>query len=277
MQGCSEALIVSFGIGFPSTNPIPPKQQKFGCTGINFEIEAPISTWRLSVNDFKRMNNESYIRITLSNLATLLARANVLVSDIYKFAIHSHLERGPLVPRLWLGSSVVLPLFTKTDEHLDSDFGSSNSAPKSNFPNRQLSPKFLIPWNCTKTSRSHVPSANTSPEGHKRVRKSFVHALRVFPVHKSRNCTFGNHGSMHIVWPLFIHITKFSKTQKTSEDPRVKGFYPIPQHEPSWYRQQKCWRTRKIIWFSVVLALLRMLYLHLFYEDYDVTYSIYSV
>jgi hypothetical protein len=33
----------------------------------------------LSVNDFKRMNNESYIRITLSNLAALLAWANVLV------------------------------------------------------------------------------------------------------------------------------------------------------------------------------------------------------
>jgi hypothetical protein len=34
----------------------------------------------LSVNDFKKMNNESYIRITLSNLAALLARANVLVA-----------------------------------------------------------------------------------------------------------------------------------------------------------------------------------------------------
>jgi hypothetical protein len=37
----------------------------------------------LSVNDFKRMNNESYIRITLSNLAALLARANVLVLLLY--------------------------------------------------------------------------------------------------------------------------------------------------------------------------------------------------
>jgi hypothetical protein len=52
---------------------------KFECTYTNFKIEAPISTWRLSVNDFKRMNNKSYIRITLSNLAALLARANVLV------------------------------------------------------------------------------------------------------------------------------------------------------------------------------------------------------
>jgi hypothetical protein len=26
----SEALIVSFAIGFPSTNPIPPKQQNLG-------------------------------------------------------------------------------------------------------------------------------------------------------------------------------------------------------------------------------------------------------
>jgi hypothetical protein len=55
---------------------------KFGCTDTNFEIEAPISIWRLSVNDFKMMNNESYIRITLSNVAALLARANVLVSQI---------------------------------------------------------------------------------------------------------------------------------------------------------------------------------------------------
>jgi hypothetical protein len=52
---------------------------KFECTDTNFEIEAPISTWRLSVNYFKRMNNESYIRIVLSNLAALLALVNLLV------------------------------------------------------------------------------------------------------------------------------------------------------------------------------------------------------
>jgi hypothetical protein len=32
-----------------------------------------MSTRRLSVNDFKRINNESYIRITLSNLAALIS------------------------------------------------------------------------------------------------------------------------------------------------------------------------------------------------------------
>jgi hypothetical protein len=37
----------------------------------------------LSVNDFKRMNNEPYIRITLSNLVALLARANVVVRSKY--------------------------------------------------------------------------------------------------------------------------------------------------------------------------------------------------
>jgi hypothetical protein len=30
MRGCSEALIVSFAIGFSSTNPKPPKQQNSG-------------------------------------------------------------------------------------------------------------------------------------------------------------------------------------------------------------------------------------------------------
>jgi hypothetical protein len=35
---------------------------------------------RLSVNDFRKMNNKSYIRITLSNLVALLARANLRVS-----------------------------------------------------------------------------------------------------------------------------------------------------------------------------------------------------
>jgi hypothetical protein len=81
MRGCSEALIVSFAIGFPSTNPIPPKQQNLG-------VPILISKSRHQylregcVNDFKRMNNESYIRITLSNLAALLARANVLVIRI---------------------------------------------------------------------------------------------------------------------------------------------------------------------------------------------------
>jgi hypothetical protein len=52
---------------------------KFGCTNTNSEIEAPISTWRLSVNDFKKMNSNPYIRLTLSNLAALSARANLLV------------------------------------------------------------------------------------------------------------------------------------------------------------------------------------------------------
>jgi hypothetical protein len=60
---------------------------KFGCTDTNFEIDALISTWRLSVDDFKRMNNESYIGITLSNLAALLAH-------ITKIWIHLRLARS---------------------------------------------------------------------------------------------------------------------------------------------------------------------------------------
>jgi hypothetical protein len=54
---------------------------KFGRTNTNFKIEAQISTWRVSVNDFKKMNNKSYIRIILSNLVVLLARANLLVTQ----------------------------------------------------------------------------------------------------------------------------------------------------------------------------------------------------
>jgi hypothetical protein len=73
---------------------------KFGCTDTNFEIEAPISTWRLSVNDFKRMNNESHIRIALSNLAALLVRANVLVDHTWTTK-DSALE---IIVRLYIGS-----------------------------------------------------------------------------------------------------------------------------------------------------------------------------
>jgi hypothetical protein len=72
MRGCSEALIVSFAIRFPPTNPRSPKQQNLG---------APILISKTRhqylhegcVNDLKRMNNESYIRITLSNLTAQLA------------------------------------------------------------------------------------------------------------------------------------------------------------------------------------------------------------
>jgi hypothetical protein len=53
----------------------------------------------LSVNDFKRMNNESYIRITLSNLAALLARANMLVQSYNKArgVLRGRFSRSPVV------------------------------------------------------------------------------------------------------------------------------------------------------------------------------------
>jgi hypothetical protein len=79
MRECSEALIVSFAIGFPSTNPIPPKQQNSGVPILISKSRHQYlhEGWVLMIS--KRMNNESHIRIPLSNLAALLARANVLV------------------------------------------------------------------------------------------------------------------------------------------------------------------------------------------------------
>jgi hypothetical protein len=72
---------------------------KFGCVNTNFEIEAPISTWRLSVDDFKRMNNESYIRITLSNLAALIARAKVLVYLKTEADADTHVSARIIIPQ----------------------------------------------------------------------------------------------------------------------------------------------------------------------------------
>jgi hypothetical protein len=66
---------------------------KFGFTDTNFEIEAPISTWRLSVNDFKRMNNESYIykdNFIKSNRA--ISAGHVLVSPWLKRPIRCSLQ-----------------------------------------------------------------------------------------------------------------------------------------------------------------------------------------
>jgi hypothetical protein len=63
MGGCSEASIASFAIGFPSTNPKTTQTTKFGCINTNFKLGTPISTSKLIVDNFKRMNNESYIMI----------------------------------------------------------------------------------------------------------------------------------------------------------------------------------------------------------------------
>jgi hypothetical protein len=76
MRGCSEAFLCHSLLDFHPPIQYHPSNKNSG---------APILISKsrhqyLHVNDFKRMNNESYIRITLSNLAALLARANVLVT-----------------------------------------------------------------------------------------------------------------------------------------------------------------------------------------------------
>jgi hypothetical protein len=53
----------------------------------------------LSVDDFKRMNNESYIRITLSNLAALIARAKVLVYLKTEADADTHVSARIIIPQ----------------------------------------------------------------------------------------------------------------------------------------------------------------------------------
>jgi hypothetical protein len=78
----SVECVIRYWISIHQSNTT--QETKFGCTDTNFKIDALISTWRLSVDDFERMNNESYIRITLSNLAALLERVNLIVWFIGK-------------------------------------------------------------------------------------------------------------------------------------------------------------------------------------------------
>jgi hypothetical protein len=91
MRGCSEELIVSFSIGFPSTNPIPPKQQNSGVPILISKLRHQYlhECWVLMIS-------KEWItsRITLSNLAALLARANVLVW--YEWIVECYMQHDTL-------------------------------------------------------------------------------------------------------------------------------------------------------------------------------------
>jgi hypothetical protein len=81
MRGCSEALIVSFAIEFPSTNPILPKQQNSGVSILILK-----SRHQYLHEGWVLMISKGWIWVVykdnLSNLVALLARANLLVQGI---------------------------------------------------------------------------------------------------------------------------------------------------------------------------------------------------